>query len=70
MSASNRRKGLSASVHRFRDCVAIHVGTGETSYLTPKQARKLAHSLYKACRDIDRRPFTESDLDTVCIKIN
>lgn len=70
MSDPNRRSGLSAGVHRFRDRVAVHVGTGETAYLTPKQARALAHALYKTARDIDNRAFTESDVAPVTIEIH
>ena len=66
----NRRTGLSAAVHRFRDNAAVHVGTGETAYLTPKQARALARALYKVARDIDNRAFTESEAAPVQIKIN
>jgi len=66
----NRRTGLNAAVHRFRDRAAVHVGTGETAYLTPKQARALARALYKIARDIDNRAFTESDVAPVQIDIN
>jgi hypothetical protein len=55
-------KVRSAQVHRFRDCVAIHVGAGDTVYFTPKAARLLARALYRAARDVDLRPFAESDL--------
>lgn len=70
MTDYNRRKGLSAAVHRFRDQVAVHVGTGETVYLTQRQARTLARELYRTARDIDNRAFAESDAVPVEIKIN
>ena len=66
----NRRTGLSADVHRFRGNAAIHVGTGETASLTPKQARALARALYKAARDTDNRAFSESEVAPVQIDIN
>lgn len=50
-----------ASIHRFRDRIGVHVGSGPTEYLTPRQARKLARALYVAAQDVDRRDFQSSD---------
>ena len=46
--------------HRFRDCVGVYIGTGETVYLEVKQARALAAGLQHAARSIERVPFTQS----------
>jgi len=70
MRDPNRRTGLSADVHRFRDHVAVHVGTGETTYLTPKQARKLARALYVATRDVETHSYQDSRFDQRHIDIN
>jgi len=70
MRDPNRRTGLSADVHRFRDHVAMDVGTGETVYLTPKQARKLARALYVATRDVETHGFQDSRFDQRRIDIN
>lgn len=51
---------LSAQVHRFRDSVAIHVGNGETVYLTPAMARILSRALLKAAQSVKREKFTDS----------
>lgn len=49
----NRRGQVSAQVHRFRDYVALYVGTGETVYLKPADARKPSpHS--RSRRDLRR----------------
>lgn len=70
MSDPNRRSGLNANVHRFRDYVAAHVGTGETVYMTPKQARTLARALHAAARDAENVPFAQSRLGNKTIEIN
>lgn len=49
-----------AQVHRFRDRVAASLGTGETVYMDPKTARKLARALNAAARDVDARTFADS----------
>ncbi len=54
-----------ASIYRFRDRVAVHIGTGATVYLSPADARKIARALNAAARDIGERKFTESTLATV-----
>ncbi len=45
-------------IHRFRDYVALSVGKGETEYLTPEIARKLAVALARYADDIKSRKFT------------
>ena len=45
-----------AQIHRFRDLVAAYLGSGETVYLTPLDARHLAQGLIEAARDVERQP--------------
>lgn len=49
-----------ARVHRFRDLVAVSVGDGSTTYLTPKAARQLARALNGCARSIKADRFTDS----------
>lgn len=56
----NRRAKISAQVHRFGDYVAVYIGTGETVYLNPKQARQFAKAINKAARSCDTESFTDS----------
>lgn len=51
-----------AQVHRFRDRVAAYLGGGETFYMTPKEARRLARALNKAAKSCE----TESFVDSAC----
>ena len=51
-------------VHRFRSAVALAAGKGETIYLTPKDARRIARALNAAARSCDREPFHESTVGT------
>lgn len=46
--------------HRFRDSVALYVGTGETVYMQPREARKLAAALLATAESVDREPFAKS----------
>lgn len=46
--------------NRFRDCVAICIGTGETVYMTTKQARALSAGVNRICRSIERQEFADS----------
>jgi hypothetical protein len=58
-----------ASVHRFRDAVAVYVGTGPTQYLTPKEARKLARAINTAARSCDSEAFKDSSVGTIHIEL-
>lgn len=49
-----------AQVHRFGDKAAIYVGSGETRYMTAKQARAMARALFKVARSIERERFADS----------
>jgi hypothetical protein len=53
-----------AQVHRFRDKVAVYVGGGETVYLKPVNARKLARALNAAARSCDKESFVDSTCGT------
>ena len=53
-----------AQVHRFKDKVAIYVGTGETVYLHPKEAYALGETLKQYARDAEFIEFTASKLGT------
>ena len=56
-----------AQVHRFRNKVAVHAGKGETVYLSPKNARKMARALHAAARSCDKESFADSAGLTVSI---
>jgi hypothetical protein len=58
-----------AQVHRFRDSVAAYLGNGDTTYLTPKEARKLARALNGAARSCEREGFAASTFATVTLKL-
>lgn len=56
---------MGMQVHRFRDHVAAYLGDGQTTYLTPKEARALARALNKAAREISAGvPFAQSKVGT------
>lgn len=57
-----------ASVHRFRNTVGVYVGSGETQYLTARQARELAKALTVAARSVEREKFTDSNVGTIEIR--
>lgn len=57
-----------AQVHRFRDSVAVYLGKGETVYLTPATAHKIAKAMNACARDIKARDFIDSEFSTVTIK--
>lgn len=54
-----------ARVHRFRDLVAVSVGDGSTTYLTPKAARQLARALNGCARSIKAWRFVDSSFGSV-----
>ena len=57
-----------ARVHRFRDLIAVSVGDGSTTYLTPKAARQLARALNGCARSVKDSTFVQSSFGTVEIK--
>jgi len=60
---------MSAQVHRFGDCVAASLGTGETVYLTPKDAKKLARTLNACASNVKASRFVDSEFTTVGLEL-
>jgi hypothetical protein len=56
-----------ARVHRYHDSVAVHVGSGETTYLSPKNARRLATALLQAAKSVETEKFSESNVPNTSI---
>ena len=54
-----------AQVHRFHDAVAVHVGDGQTVYLSPEIARKLGKAIMLCAGDCVALSFQESNFKTV-----
>ena len=52
-----------ARIHRFRDKVAISLGTGDTIYLSEKMAVKLAAILLSYADDIKTVDFIDSEFN-------
>jgi len=52
-------------VYRFRDTVAVSLGNGETAYINPKHARKLARALNRVAKSCETERFTESTIGTL-----
>lgn len=65
MSNPNHRSTIKAQVHRFRDYVAVYIGTGETVYLDPRQARQLTRAINKAAKSCETKSFSQSTCGTV-----
>lgn len=57
-----------ANVHRFGDRVAVSVGNGSTTYLSAKQARKLAKALNGCARSVSTEKYVDSHFGVVEIK--
>jgi hypothetical protein len=57
-----------ASIHRFRNAVALYIGNGQTVYVSAQVSRKIAKALNACARDIVARDFTESKFQTVDIE--
>lgn len=53
-----------AQVHRFRDSVAVWIGTGETVYMTPRDARRFARAINKAAKSCESESFADSTCGT------
>lgn len=49
-----------SQVHRYGDAVAVHIGPGETTYLTPSAWRKIALAGNEIARSIEREKFVDS----------
>lgn len=57
-------QAITARVIRFRDLVAIDIGSSETVYLKPKSARAIARALNAAARSCGRESFADSTFQT------
>lgn len=55
---------IKAQVHRFGDCVALYVGTGQTVYVTPADAKCIAKTLNRAATDVTQSTFQNSKFTT------
>jgi hypothetical protein len=60
---------MGAQIHRFGDSVAGWLGTGETVYMTPADARKIGKALIAAAKDVEACKFTESPFKTVSLQL-
>ena len=61
---AKRKNVRAAQVHRFHDSVSLWIGTGDSVYLTPADARSLAAALLIAVEDAETRPFVASTCGT------
>ncbi|AZO29365.1 hypothetical protein [Mesorhizobium sp. M1B.F.Ca.ET.045.04.1.1] len=68
MSGKAKRTNIVASVHRFRDFIALCVGDGPTVYLSPKAASQIARALNKCARSVKTEKFTDSHFGSVYIE--
>lgn len=64
MGNPNRRSKIKGQVHRFRDYIAVYIGTGETVYLDPKQARAFSRAINKVCKSCETESFSQSTCGT------
>ena len=55
---------INAQCHRFRDEVALYIGTGATVYLKPADARKLARAINRAAKSCETESFANSSGNT------
>lgn len=54
-----------AQVHRFRAWVAVYIGPGETAYMKPDDAAKLARAINRAVKSCRNETFQDSTCGTV-----
>ena len=55
-------------LHRFNNYVAVSTGSGETEYLSVRQAAELAQALTVFAGDILQHKFIDSDLNEIIIE--
>lgn len=53
-----------AQIHRFGDCIAMYLSNGETVYMTPQDARKIAKNLNACARDIKQAKYINGTFKT------
>jgi hypothetical protein len=51
---------MGGQVHRFGDSVGCYIGTGETVYLSARDARAFGLALLKVATSIDKESFVDS----------
>lgn len=56
-----------ATAYRYGDMIALAVGKGETRYLTPADARKLARHINRVAREIAKAEFVASITGTITV---
>lgn len=61
---------MNSNIHRFGDCVAVSVGNGDTTYLTPAQAIELTKAIQECVRDIKHYKFSSGQFNSVSIDID
>jgi hypothetical protein len=61
---------MGAQIHRYGEKVAIYLGSGNTSYLLPRDAKRIAKHLIECAKDIEKKEFKESTIGTIEITIN
>lgn len=63
-------KPYTAQIHRFRDRVAVHIGTGDTVYMTHADARKMARALNLFAKSVKTESFVDSTCGTFTMERN
>lgn len=60
-----------AQIHRFGDKVAVYLGSGETVYLTVKEAVAISNAIINCAGDIgDNQSFADSQCGTFNLEID
>lgn len=62
---ADKEHTYTAHVYRFNDAVSVHLGTGETTYISHLDARALAAVLTKIADNIEALPFGRSSAATL-----
>ena len=55
--------------HRFRNKVAVSIGTGETVYMTAAEATRFASALFETTYDVTAYSFQNSKIKTFSLEI-
>lgn len=57
-------------IHRFRDTVAIHIGTGQTVYISVNEAERIAEQLLHCVGDVQEFSFQDSKYKTYDLNLD
>jgi hypothetical protein len=60
---------MSAQIHRFGNKIALSLGTGETFYLSPFDAKRIAKFLAEYAKDVEKNSFAKSKIGTIGMTI-